>query len=135
MLSEQEQNQILLALQGLNIIDEENTKTLLSKLRRIFQNQRVNWIEAVSYTHLDVYKRQGTADLKPPHPVIPILHAQRSLKRFAFSKTRMVRLDDRPALWLQSGIYVKGLQMIQIHVENVRNAIAGACLLYTSRCV
>ena len=45
MLSEQEQNQILLALQGLNIIDEENTKTLLSKLRRIFQKQRVNWIE------------------------------------------------------------------------------------------
>jgi predicted DNA-binding transcriptional regulator YafY len=45
LLSEQEQNQILLALQGLNIIDEENTKTLLSKLRRIFQKQRVNWIE------------------------------------------------------------------------------------------
>lgn len=45
LISEQEQNQILLALQGLSIIDEENTNALLSKLGGIFQKQNVNWIE------------------------------------------------------------------------------------------
>lgn len=45
LISEQEQNQILLALQGLSIIDEENTNALLSKLGGIFQKQSINWIE------------------------------------------------------------------------------------------
>lgn len=45
LLSEQEQNLILSALQGLNIIDEENTNVLLSKLGGIFRKQNVNWIE------------------------------------------------------------------------------------------
>lgn len=45
LISEQEQNQILLALQGLSILDEENTNALLSKLGVIFQKQNVNWIE------------------------------------------------------------------------------------------
>lgn len=45
LISEQEQKQILLALQGLSIIDEKNTNALLSKLGGIFQKQNVNWIE------------------------------------------------------------------------------------------
>lgn len=44
-ISEQEQRQILLALQGLSIVDEEHTSALLSKLGGIFQKQNVNWIE------------------------------------------------------------------------------------------
>lgn len=45
LLSEQEQKQILLSLQGLSILDEENTNALLLKLGGIFQQQNVNWIE------------------------------------------------------------------------------------------
>ena len=45
LISEQEQNQILLALQGLSIFDEENTNALLSKLGSIFHKQNMNWIE------------------------------------------------------------------------------------------
>ena len=45
LLSEQEQKQILLSLQGLNILDDENTSALLAKLKGIFQKQNVNWIE------------------------------------------------------------------------------------------
>ena len=45
LISEQEQKQILLALQGLSIVDEENISTLLAKLGGIFQKQNVNWIE------------------------------------------------------------------------------------------
>lgn len=49
LLSEQEQTQILLALQGMEVVDNENTDTVLSKLSNIFQKQNVNWIE-VDYT-------------------------------------------------------------------------------------
>jgi len=45
LISEQEQMQILMALQGLSIVDAENTSILLSKLSGIFQKQNVNWIE------------------------------------------------------------------------------------------
>lgn len=45
VLSEQEQSQILMALQGIQIVEEENTKTLLSKLSSVFQKQNMNWLE------------------------------------------------------------------------------------------
>jgi predicted DNA-binding transcriptional regulator YafY len=45
LITEQEQTQILLALHGLNIVDEENTSALLSKLGGLFQKQNMNWIE------------------------------------------------------------------------------------------
>ncbi len=45
LLSEAEQKQILLSLQGLSVIDEENTKSLLVRLGGIFQKKNVNWIE------------------------------------------------------------------------------------------
>lgn len=45
LISEQEQNQILMALQGLSIIAEENTNELLSKLGGVFQKQSINWLE------------------------------------------------------------------------------------------
>lgn len=45
ILSEQEQKQILMALQGIHIVDDENTSVLLSKLSGAFQQQNVNWLE------------------------------------------------------------------------------------------
>ncbi len=45
LLSEQEQKQILLSLQGLRIFDDENTGALLSKLGGIFQKKNISWIE------------------------------------------------------------------------------------------
>ena len=45
ILSEQEQTQILMALQGIRIVGDEYTRTLLSKLSSVFQKQNVNWLE------------------------------------------------------------------------------------------
>ncbi|HCC34996.1 MAG TPA: hypothetical protein DEQ02_04935 [Ruminococcaceae bacterium] len=45
LLSEEEQKQILLSLQGLSVLDDENTNALMSKLGIIFQKQNMNWIE------------------------------------------------------------------------------------------
>ncbi|MFD0717496.1 helix-turn-helix transcriptional regulator [Paenibacillus sp. GCM10027626] len=45
LISEQEQQQILMALQGINIVGGGNTSALLAKLGGIFQKQNVNWIE------------------------------------------------------------------------------------------
>lgn len=45
LISEQEQNQILLALQGMGMVDQENSNALLTKLGGIFNKQNVNWIE------------------------------------------------------------------------------------------
>jgi len=45
LISEQEQKQILMALQGLNIVETENTNALISKLSGVFQRQNMNWIE------------------------------------------------------------------------------------------
>lgn len=45
LVSEQEQTQILMALQAIHLIDDRNTDGLLSKLSAIFQKQQVNWIE------------------------------------------------------------------------------------------
>ena len=45
ILSEQEQTQILMALQGIRIVEDEYTRTLLSNLSSVFQKQNVNWLE------------------------------------------------------------------------------------------
>lgn len=45
MLSEQEQKQILMALQGLKVIEDHETQMLLSKLNSVFQKQTINWLE------------------------------------------------------------------------------------------
>lgn len=45
LFSEQEQNQLLMALQGLEILDDKNTEGILSKLNSIFRRQNYNWIE------------------------------------------------------------------------------------------
>lgn len=45
VLSEQEQTQILMSLQGIRLVGDEYTKTLLSKLSGVFQKQNVNWLE------------------------------------------------------------------------------------------
>lgn len=45
ILSEEEQKQILMALQGIRLVDEENTAGLLSKLGSVFQKQNSNWFE------------------------------------------------------------------------------------------
>lgn len=43
ILSEKEQKQILMALQGLRIVEDDNTSDLLSKLSSVFQKQNTNW--------------------------------------------------------------------------------------------
>lgn len=45
LVSEEEQKQILMALQGLNIVDDKGTEDILLKLGGIFQKQNTNWIE------------------------------------------------------------------------------------------
>lgn len=45
ILSEEEQKQILMALQGIRIVDDNNTSTLLSNLSSVFQKQDTNWFE------------------------------------------------------------------------------------------
>ncbi|MEG0593325.1 MAG: YafY family protein, partial [Coprobacillus sp.] len=45
LLSEEEQQQILMALQGTRVIEEGNTSDLLSKLSSVFQKQNTNWFE------------------------------------------------------------------------------------------
>lgn len=45
ILSEQEQKQILMSLQGLRLVEEEDTSVLLSKLSSVFQKQNLNWFE------------------------------------------------------------------------------------------
>ena len=55
LISEQEQKQILMALQGIQVIDAETTDALFSKLSGVFQKQNVNWIE-VDFTD---WKKDG----------------------------------------------------------------------------
>lgn len=45
LLSEAEQKQLLMALQGISIVDEENSNALMAKLSGAFQTQNVNWLE------------------------------------------------------------------------------------------
>lgn len=45
LVSEEEQTQILMALQGIGIIDDVNTNSVLSKLSTLFKKQNINWIE------------------------------------------------------------------------------------------
>lgn len=45
LLSEQEQNQILMALQGLELLDGQNTQEVFSKLSGIFKKPPYQWIE------------------------------------------------------------------------------------------
>lgn len=45
LLSEEEQKQILMALQSTQILEEENTNILLSKLSSVFQKQNISWLE------------------------------------------------------------------------------------------
>lgn len=45
LLSEQEQKQILMALQGIRVLEDEKVNMLLSKLNGVFQRQQGNWLE------------------------------------------------------------------------------------------
>ena len=45
LLSEQEQKQILMALQGIRVLEDEQMNMLLSKLSGVFQRQQGNWLE------------------------------------------------------------------------------------------
>ena len=45
LISEEEQNQILAALQSLSGVDEKNNQALLKKLGSVFQKQTTNWLE------------------------------------------------------------------------------------------
>ena len=45
LLSELEQKQILMALQGIRVLEDEQINMLLSKLSGVFQRQQGNWLE------------------------------------------------------------------------------------------
>lgn len=45
ILSEEEQQQILSAIQGVRVVEEESTRNLLSKLSSVFQKQNIDWFE------------------------------------------------------------------------------------------
>ncbi|KGJ53261.1 DeoR faimly transcriptional regulator [[Clostridium] innocuum] len=45
LLSEQEQKQILMALQGIRVLEDEQINMLLSKLSGVFQRQQGTWLE------------------------------------------------------------------------------------------
>ncbi|MGM0167486.1 hypothetical protein IGI39_002470 [Enterococcus sp. AZ135] len=45
LISEEEQNQILIALQGMSGVDEKRNQALLKKMGSVFQKQTANWIE------------------------------------------------------------------------------------------
>ena len=45
LLSEQEQKQILMALHGIRVLEDEQINMLLSKLSGVFQRQQGNWLE------------------------------------------------------------------------------------------
>lgn len=45
LLSEEEQTQILFALQGVNKISNENEENILNKMSTLFQKSQTNWIE------------------------------------------------------------------------------------------
>lgn len=45
LLSEQEHKQILMALQGIRVLEDEQINMLLSKLSGVFQRQQGNWLE------------------------------------------------------------------------------------------
>lgn len=45
LISEPEQTQILMALQGISIVENENVDALLSKLSGVFKKKNVSWIE------------------------------------------------------------------------------------------
>ena len=45
LLSEQEQKQILMALQGIRVLEDEQINMMLSKLSGVFQIQQGNWLE------------------------------------------------------------------------------------------
>ena len=44
-LSEQDQNQIIIALQSITAVNQEDTSVLLSKLSSVFQKRNTNWFE------------------------------------------------------------------------------------------
>lgn len=45
LISEQEQNQILMALQAMKVVDAENAEAILTKLSSLFHKHNYNWIE------------------------------------------------------------------------------------------
>lgn len=49
LVSEKEQEQIMMALQGIQMVDNENTSALFTKLSSIFQKRSTNWIEVDFY--------------------------------------------------------------------------------------
>ena len=97
---------------------------------------------SVSYTHLDVYKRQGEAcfdrlltsnickckvaeqlKISKPDRILQICHSSGSVK-----------LDEAEAR--EDGLHIEGvLEVNLLYLTDDDTEPVGACLLYTSRCV
>ena len=74
---------------------------------------------AVSYTHLDVYKRQPPRHLQQPDHPVPILRRHRQLRR---PHNRVPYIRVVPAI----------VPQLRLHLPHNQHR---RCLLYTSRCV
>ena len=88
-------------------------------------------LASVSYTHLDVYKRQDPARLIGVGVTLP----------GTYDPARRV-LDYAPAIGVfgpvEIGPWMDGMTQkfgVPVYVENDTNAQCMGCLLYTSRCV
>ena len=87
------------------------------------------WFKTVSYTHLDVYKRQGKGKTRPylrareePRIHVHVAHPEGEAK---FWLTPSVHLARNVGL---SGAQLRRAQAeVEAHIQD--------CLLYTSRCV
>ena len=92
---------------------------------RLFERWRPQWIASVSYTHLDVYKRQGSHT---------DTHTERSIGAVPeqSQEAGVVAILQATIDTLQGQLSVKDKQIEEL---NARLAEVSSCLLYTSRCV
>ena len=112
-----------------------------------------NYTNAVSYTHLDVYKRQGVTYmvLAPEHPMVQKLVAgteyEKPVQEFISRVSKLSTIDRTSSDLEKEGMFIGAYAINPMTNEEVpiwitnyvlyeygTGAVMG-CLLYTSRCV
>ena len=86
------------------------------------------YLAPVSYTHLDVYKRQ--ADRQPRHPVLEVAREARPVPRPCLLYTSSSRTTS--PFW--RALYI-GITWLSARLSKSMSSANCSCLLYTSRCV
>ena len=124
------------AEQGIEI-DEEGFHAEMTK-----QKERAR--AAVSYTHLDVYKRQK--QLREVNKKLDIL--MKAIEDGLYTRTTKERLEaleiQKDELTAKIDVYKRQVVHVGIEIgdlirdkrrKNIQNCLCSICLLYTSRCV